>query len=111
MSETGTILLTVFLKHQKDKNLGEINRTRLRKYSEAAKAYKIALTRDPNDTDCHVILAELYELSGEKEKAVEEQWAKGRNIPDGLSQLIREKTPGTKRRGSSVTDWLLVGRS
>ncbi|MFN3201894.1 MAG: tetratricopeptide repeat protein [Bradymonadia bacterium] len=56
------------------KNLGEINRTRLRKYSEAAKAYKIALTRDPNDTDCHVILAELYELSGEKEKAVEEQY-------------------------------------
>ena len=25
MADTGTILLTVFLKHQKDKNLGEIN--------------------------------------------------------------------------------------
>ena len=44
------------------KGLGEINRTRLKNYGEATKAYKIAIARKPDDVETHQILAQLYEL-------------------------------------------------
>jgi tetratricopeptide (TPR) repeat protein len=52
------------------KNLGEINRSRLKKYDEAAKAYKIALTRRPDDAGITQILAQLYELEDDSGQAI-----------------------------------------
>ena len=52
------------------KGLGEINRTRLKNYSEAIKAYKIALVRRPDDIDTHKIIAQLYELEDDSEAAI-----------------------------------------
>jgi golgin subfamily B member 1 len=57
------------------KGLGEINRTRLKNYSEAIKAYKIALVRKPDDIDTHQIIAQLYELEDDSESAIA-QYAK-----------------------------------
>ena len=48
----------------------EINRTRLKNYSEAIKAYKIALVRRPDDIDTHKIIAQLYELEDDSEAAI-----------------------------------------
>ena len=56
------------------KGLGEINRTRLKKYEEAIKAYKIALTKSPDDLQCHTIVAELFELNEQPEKAIAEHY-------------------------------------
>ena len=53
------------------KNLGEINRTRLQRYDEAIKAFGIAASRRPDDQGVHQILAQLYELNDETDKAVE----------------------------------------
>ena len=52
------------------RNLGEINRSRLKKYDEAIKAYKIALAKQPNDGAVIGILAELYEFNNEIDKAI-----------------------------------------
>jgi len=52
------------------KNLGEINRSRLKRFDEAAKAYKIALTRKPDDPGITQILAQLYELDDDSSKAI-----------------------------------------
>ena len=54
--------------------LGEINRSRLKRYEEAVKAYKIALAKSPNDERLHQILAELYELEQKPEKAIGQQF-------------------------------------
>lgn len=54
------------------KGLGEINRTRLKNYSEAIKAYKIALARKPDDVATHQILAQLYELEDDAEAAIKQ---------------------------------------
>ncbi|MCA9543155.1 MAG: tetratricopeptide repeat protein [Myxococcales bacterium] len=56
------------------KALGEINRSRLQKYDEAIKAYKIALAKNPQDTDVHGIVAQLYELEGRADKAIAEYY-------------------------------------
>ena len=56
------------------RNLGEINRTRLKKYDEAIKAYRIALTKQPEDLQAHTIIAELYELNDEVDKAIAEHY-------------------------------------
>jgi tetratricopeptide (TPR) repeat protein len=56
------------------KGLGEINRTRLKKYEEAIKAYKIALTKAPDDLQVHTIVAELFELNDQPEKAIAEHY-------------------------------------
>ena len=56
------------------KGLGEINRTRLKKYEEAIKAYKIALTKSPEDLQVHTIVAELFELNDQPEKAIAEHY-------------------------------------
>jgi tetratricopeptide (TPR) repeat protein len=52
------------------KNLGEINRTRLQRYDVAAKAYKIALGRKPDDHEVNEILAQIYELEDKTEEAI-----------------------------------------
>ena len=52
------------------KDLGEINRTRLQKFDEAVKAYKIALAKKPDDLDTHQIVAQLYELENRTDKAI-----------------------------------------
>ena len=52
------------------KNLGEINRSRLKRFDEAAKAYKIALTRKPDDPGITQILAQLYELDDDSGQAI-----------------------------------------
>ncbi|MEE2757898.1 MAG: tetratricopeptide repeat protein [Myxococcota bacterium] len=52
------------------KNLGEINRSRLKRFDEAAKAYKIALTRKPDDPGITQILAQLYELDDDSSQAI-----------------------------------------
>lgn len=52
------------------KNLGEINRTRLQKYEDAVKAYKIALAKRPEDLGVHGIVAELYELANDVDRAI-----------------------------------------
>ena len=54
--------------------LGEINRTRLQRYGEAVKAYKIALANNPNDGRLHTILAELYELENRTDKAIAQHY-------------------------------------
>ena len=54
------------------KNLGEINRSRLKRYDEAAKAYNIALSRRPDDHGTMTILAELYRLDGQTDKAIDQ---------------------------------------
>lgn len=56
------------------KNLGEINRTRLERFGEAIKAYKIALTKKPDDAGTHGILAELYEREDQIEKAIAQHY-------------------------------------
>jgi tetratricopeptide (TPR) repeat protein len=56
------------------KGLGEINRTRLKKYDEAIKAYKIALTKSPEDLQVHTIVAELFELNEQPDKAIAEHY-------------------------------------
>ena len=56
------------------KGLGEINRSRLKKYDEAVKAYKIALGRQPDDLQTHAIVADLYELSGQPDRALAEHY-------------------------------------
>ena len=56
------------------KNLGEINRTRLKRYAEAIKAYKIALTRRPTDVGTHQIVAQLYELDGNTDQAIAQHY-------------------------------------
>jgi tetratricopeptide (TPR) repeat protein len=56
------------------KNLGEINRTRLKRYAEAIKAYKIALTRRPSDVATHQIVAQLYELDGNTDQAIAQHY-------------------------------------
>ena len=56
------------------KGLGEINRSRLKKYDEAIKAYKIALGRQPDDLQTHTIVAELYELNEQPDRAVAEHY-------------------------------------
>ena len=52
------------------KGLGEINRTRLKNYGEATKAYKIAIARKPDDVETHQILAQLYELEENYDAAI-----------------------------------------
>jgi tetratricopeptide (TPR) repeat protein len=52
------------------KALGEINRSRLQRYDEAIKAYRIALAKSPQDIDAHGIVAQLYELEGRVDKAI-----------------------------------------
>ena len=52
------------------KNLGEINRSRLKRFDEAAKAYKIALTRKTDDPGITQILAQLYELDDDSGQAI-----------------------------------------
>lgn len=54
--------------------LGEINRTRLKRYGEAVKAYKISLGKDPSNERTHSILAELYELEDRKDKAIAQHY-------------------------------------
>ncbi|MCA9537317.1 MAG: tetratricopeptide repeat protein [Myxococcales bacterium] len=56
------------------KNLGEINRSRLQKYGEAIKAYKIALSKKPEDVGTHQILAQLYELEDQADKAIAQHY-------------------------------------
>ena len=56
------------------KNLGEINRTRLQKYDEAIKAYKIALSKKPTDGATLQIMAELYELEDRTDKAIAQHY-------------------------------------
>ncbi len=56
------------------KNLGEINRSRLKNYDEAIKAYKIALSRKADDVSSHQIMAELYELSDQVDKAIAQHY-------------------------------------
>ena len=56
------------------KNLGEINRTRLQKYDEAVKAYKIALSKRPDDAATLQIMAELYELEDRVDKAIAQHY-------------------------------------
>lgn len=56
------------------RNLGEINRTRLQKYEDAIKAYRIALARKPDDLAVHGIVAELYELNDQVDQAIAEHY-------------------------------------
>ncbi|MCB9536432.1 MAG: tetratricopeptide repeat protein [Myxococcales bacterium] len=56
------------------KNLGEINRSRLQKYDEALKAYKIALAKKPDDPGTHQIMAQLYELEDRVDKAIAQHY-------------------------------------
>lgn len=56
------------------KNLGEINRTRLERFAEAIKAYKIALSKKPDDAPTHSILAELYEREDQIDKAIAQHY-------------------------------------
>ncbi|MEZ4433356.1 MAG: tetratricopeptide repeat protein [bacterium] len=56
------------------KNLGEINRSRLQRYDEAIKAYKIALSKKPDDQSTNQILAELYELEDQVDKAIAQHY-------------------------------------
>jgi hypothetical protein len=51
------------------KALAEINRTRLRRFDEAIKAFLIALNKKPNDISIRESIAELYETEGQWEKA------------------------------------------
>ena len=55
------------------KNLGEINRSRLNRYDEAIKAYKLALTKK-NEPKIHGIVAELYEREGHIDKAIQQHY-------------------------------------
>ncbi|MEE2643509.1 MAG: tetratricopeptide repeat protein [Myxococcota bacterium] len=50
--------------------LGEINRTRLRNFGEAIKAYNIALAERPDDIGVHENIAELYEAEGNWDRAI-----------------------------------------
>lgn len=56
------------------KNLGEINRSRLQRYDEAIKAYKIALSKKPDDQNTNQILAELYELEDQVDRAIAQHY-------------------------------------
>ncbi len=56
------------------KSLGEINRTRLQKYDESIKAYKIALSKKPDDGATLQIMAELYELENRADKAIAQHY-------------------------------------
>lgn len=57
-------------------NLGEIYRTRLKKYDYAISAYSMASKLRPDDRRIHEILAQLYEFTGDQlDKAVEEHRA------------------------------------
>ena len=56
------------------KNLGEINRSRLQRYEEALKAYKIALTKKPDDAGIHQIMAQLYEMEDRVDKAIAQHY-------------------------------------
>ena len=52
------------------KALGEINRTRLSNYSEAVKAYNIALSKRSGDISTRTVIAELYEHEQKWELAI-----------------------------------------
>ena len=52
------------------KALGEINRTRLGNFSEAVKAYNIALSKRPGDIATHTVIAELHEHEQKWEQAI-----------------------------------------
>jgi tetratricopeptide (TPR) repeat protein len=52
------------------KALGEINRTRLNNFSEAIKAYNIALSKRPNDIGTKNVIAELYEFEQKWDLAI-----------------------------------------
>ena len=50
--------------------LGEINRSRLSRFGEAIKAYNIALSKKPDSIETHEIIAELYELESQWDRAI-----------------------------------------
>ncbi len=54
--------------------LGEINRSRLQKYEEAIKAYKIALSKKPDHGQTIQKMAELYELEDRVDKAIAQHY-------------------------------------
>ncbi|MBU1433306.1 tetratricopeptide repeat protein [Myxococcota bacterium] len=56
------------------RNLGEINRSRLHRHEEAIKAYKIALSKQPDHVQSHRILAELFELNNQLDMAVSQYY-------------------------------------
>ena len=66
------------------KNLGEINRTRLKRYSEAVKAYRIALSRKPDDAAIHNILAQLFELEENSKAAINQYYTLIRIEPTNI---------------------------
>jgi len=54
------------------KNLGEIYRSRLKKLDMAIWSFELAAKVDPEAISVHQILAQLYEMDGQEEKAVGE---------------------------------------
>ncbi len=74
------------------KNLGEINRSRLKRYEEAIKAYKIALSQRPDDLQTMQIMAELYELNSQPDLAIAQHYKIINSKPDNYEsyqQLCR----------------------
>ncbi len=61
------------IKVQLWQNLGEVYRTRMGDFETAIEAYKIAVGLDESNEDLRVILADLYERTGENPQGVIEQ--------------------------------------
>jgi hypothetical protein len=72
--------------------LGEIYRTRLRKFNEAAEAFSAAAKLEPDNVERHVILAELFTATGRSEDAIKRHLELLRLDPTRVGSLktIRE---------------------
>ena len=67
------------------KNLGEIYRSRLDRPEHAASSFELAVKLNPGDVKVHEILSQLYENSGELEKAVATHRVLAQNDPERVS--------------------------
>ncbi|MFH1529840.1 MAG: tetratricopeptide repeat protein [Pseudomonadota bacterium] len=93
------------------KNLGEIYRSRLDRPDYAQSSFELAAKLKPDDVKVHEILAQLYENSGELEKAVATQRVLAQNDPERVSaykQMMKFYQEMGRRDEAWVTSSILV---
>lgn len=85
-------------------NLGEIHRSRLKQNAEAISAFERAAKIKPAERRTHEILAQLYEVSGELDKAVAEHQATVSSDPLGTGSAESYRAMWRLYRGMGELD-------
>ncbi len=96
------------LEFQLYRNLGEIYRSRMRDLPKATDAFLVASQLKPDDVKIREILAELYRLEGEQEKAVEQHRALLEHIPERIDSYRAIKQLSLDMRNIDLA-WTATG--